>query len=279
MTAERERIEQQRDQALRDIVDLDRQVAEHEIPDDAAQRLRRRYEAAAAHALEALDAASETVHEATPDAEQDPDPPPRRRSRTRLAAYVLTTTAAVVAAVVLLPQHVMPRPDDGFATGNEATQTPNTTRNTAVTAPRDLSAMTDAELEAEIAAAPDALGLRLALARRYLEKGQYDQAGEHYGAALTQDPDNPEVLAPAGWLLFQLGMPDAALRLVDQALTIDPRSQDALWYKANILLTGRGDPNDALDILQHLAARSDLTADRKAQVDQLIATARQAGGK
>ncbi len=113
MNVERARPEELRDQALRDLVELDRQVADREIPPDAAVALRRRYEATAARALAALDAAPSTTTATRTRS---------RLSQARIVAYALTALAAVVAAVVLLPQFVAQRPASGFVTGNEVTQ-------------------------------------------------------------------------------------------------------------------------------------------------------------
>jgi tetratricopeptide (TPR) repeat protein len=272
MSADRETLEQQRDQALADLVDLERQVADNEIPDDVAVRLRRRYEAAVASAIEALDEVPEL-------AAQDTGSAPRC-SRARMVAYLVAAAVVVIAAVVVLPQYVASRPEGGFVTGNEAAQIPSAAPPASPEpTPRDLSTVTDAEMEAVVTANPTVLGMRLALAGRYLDKGKYDKAAEHYGVALKQNPGNPEVQAGAGWVLFQLGQVEAALRFVDQALTIDPGSPDAQWYKANILLDGRKDPTTALSLLRQLAQRDDLSADRLAQVRQLITRAEQADGQ
>ncbi|MFC4004388.1 tetratricopeptide repeat protein [Prauserella oleivorans] len=269
MNTVRELLEQRRDQALRDIVDLERQVADNEIPEEAAEKLRRRYEAAAAHAIDALETAPSIE-------EQEPSRTPRR-SRARIVAYVAAAAVAVFAAVVL-PQYVATRPDGGFVTGNEVAQSPTGNASASpAPAPRDLSTVSEAEMEAVVKANPTVVGMRLALANRYLEKGNYDKAAEHYGVALKQDPGNPEVQAGAGWLLFKMGQIDAALRFVDQALAIAPTMQDALWFKANILLEGRKDPTGALAVLRPLAQRGDLDADLRRQVRQLIRVAEQAG--
>ncbi|SFB62693.1 Cytochrome c-type biogenesis protein CcmH/NrfG [Amycolatopsis marina] len=272
MSADWETLEHQRDQALADLADLERQVADNEIPDDVAVQLRRRYEASVASAIEALDEVPE------PQAQDTGRTP--RRFRARGAAYVVAAVIAVIAAVVVLPQYVASRPEGGFVTGNEAAQLPTAAPSVSpVPAPRDLSTVTDAEMEAVVTDNPSVLGMRLALAGRYLDQGKYDKAAEHYGVALKQDPGNPEVLAGAGWVLFQLGQVDAALRFIDQALTIDPRSPDAQWYKANILLDARKDPATALALLRQLAQRDDLLDDRQAQVRQLITRAEQADGQ
>lgn len=270
MNAERDLLEQQRDQALRDIVDLQRQVDDREIRPDAAHRLREEYERSAAHAFEKLEALP------APETEVQRSPGGVRASGGKIAAYLVAAAIAVFAVLVLLPQYVATRPDGGFVTGNEAVQQgPGSAPSPAPQPPRDLSTVTDAEMEAVLKANPNVVGMRLALATRYVEKGKYEQAAKHYGEALKQDPDNPDTHAQAGWLLFKLDQQDAALKFVNEALTLDPHSQDALWFKANILLTGHRDPKAALEVLERLSGRSDLRAELRPQVQQLMTAARQ----
>ncbi|MDQ2791020.1 MAG: hypothetical protein DLM60_05060 [Pseudonocardiales bacterium] len=114
MNVERVRLEELRDQALRDLIELDRQVGDAEIPPNAAAALRRGYEVTAARALAALDLTAPSTTTAT---RVRP-----RLSRARIVAYALTALAAVVAAAVLLPQFVAQRPAGGFVTGNEVAQ-------------------------------------------------------------------------------------------------------------------------------------------------------------
>lgn len=189
-----------------------------------------------------------------------------------------TAAVAVFALAVQLPQYVADRPDGGFVTGNEAAQPEPSPTGTA-RPPRDLSKVTEAEMEAVIDANPEVVGMRLALARRYLDKEQYDKAAEHYGEALKQDPGNPDVQGQSGWLLFKMGRPAEALRFVDRALQIDPGSQDRLWFRANILLEGRNDPAGALEVLRELEELGDLPADLRDGVKNLMATAERAGGR
>lgn len=252
---DRELLEQRRDQALRDIVDLERQVDDGEIPDQVAEELRRRYEATAAAALDVLDSASE------------PELVPDRPSRSRRVVY-LAAAAVAVAAAVLLPGYVSTRPAGGAVSGNEVLAP-----DTSVTTPAapDLSGMSDADLEAAVAENPTAIGTRLALAERYVAAGEYDKATDHYAVALQQDPGNPEVLGGAGWLLFKLGKVADAVRFVDQALAVSPDEPDVLWYKANIVLDGVGDTAGGRDLLRRLTERDDLPAGLRPQVDRRLA--------
>lgn len=260
MTARQERLRELADQAVRDIVELDAQVAAGEISDDVARSLRDRYESLAGRALEALDA----------DADDPPDPQPRsRRPRAWTLAYAVAGLTALVAAVVLLPATVVDRPLGGFVTGNETVQQED------AAPPLDPAAtVTDEQLEQVVAANPDVVGMRLALADRYVAQGAYDRAMRHYLAALRREPENPEALAHLGWLLLQINQPQEALESVQQALMIDAAMDDALWFKANIELYGLDDPGAALATLQELAAR-DLTPEVRGQVERLAATAEQ----
>ncbi len=114
MSSDRDQLTERRDQALRDLVELERQVDEGEIPAGVADGLRARYEATAAAALAELDTTPEPT----------PAPAPPRRSRSRVLAYAATALGALVAAAVLLPQSIGERPAGGFVTGNEVTQSP-----------------------------------------------------------------------------------------------------------------------------------------------------------
>lgn len=183
MTAERMRLEELRDQALRDLVELDRQIADGEIPPDAAAGLRRRYEATAARTLAALDATAQAPSTGTPTR--------RRPSRARVVAYALTALAAVVAAAVLLPQYLAQRPVGGFVTGNEVSQGMRQDPGTA-------------EARAQV-------GWLL------LKSGQPTEALRSVEAALRVDP----TLLDAQWFkanieLYGLNEPAAALATLDR---------------------------------------------------------------
>lgn len=264
MTGHRERLRQLADQAVRDIVELEAQVAADEIPDDAAQPLRHRYETLAGNALAALDAEPEDARK-----------PARHRAdrpRAWTLAYALAGLAALVAATILLPASVLDRPAGGFVTGNEAIQ------RAGGAPPLDPSlTVTDSQLEQVVAANPDEVGIRLALADRYVAQGEYDPAMRHYLEALRREPGNAEALAHLSWLLLQIGQPQEALQTVEQALSIDPSMADALWFKANIQLYGLDEPTDALDTLRELSGH-DLTPEVRGQVDQLTAAAEQRRG-
>lgn len=266
MTIEREHLEQHRDQALRDLVDLDRQAADGEIPEQVAQRLRTRYEIAAADALEAL----EILHR------QDGPRDRRRRGRrgstlARRATYAAAGLVALLAMGVLLPASLSERPDGGFVSGNEVNQSAPDSKDSAAPqrSQRDLSTVTNEQMEAVISRNPGVVGMRLALAERYLREGSYDKAAKHYGVAIKQQPNNPAVLAGAGRLLLAQGKPRLATTYADRALATDPSSAAGWLLRAEVLAAKPGGAQAARPILDDLATRADLDSDLRRRVAAL----------
>ncbi len=258
MSPPEEMLRQTAEQAVRDIIELDRQVACGEIDECDAGTLRAGYEARAAQSLGALESAD------------PPAPAPSPAPRAWSLAYLLAGVVAVVATLVLLPASLIDRPVGGFVTGNEAVQGGAPVLDASAT-------VTDAQLEEVVAANPDVVGMRLALADRYVAQGDFGPAMRHYLDALRREPDNAEAHAHLGWLLLQIGRPQDASESVDQALAIDPSLDDALWFRANIALDGLDDPAAALASLAELGRR-ELTPAVREQVEQLTATAQQRVG-
>lgn len=259
MSTADELLRQTADQAVRDIVELDRQVACGEIGEADAATLRAGYEASAARSLGALDPAG------------PPAPAPAPAPRAWSLAYLLAGVVAVVVALVLLPASLIDRPVGGYVTGNEAVQGGAPALDPSAT-------VTDEQLEEVVAANPGVVGMRLALADRYVAQGDFGPAMRHYLDALRREPDNAEANAHLGWLLLQIGRPQDALESVDRALALDPSLDDALWFRANIALDGVDDPAAALVSLTELGRR-ELSPAVREQVDQLTETARQRLGE
>ena len=263
----REELEQRRDHALRDLDELEHQHAAGELTDADVARLRPRYEAEAAAVIRELEA-------------PEPDPSPgvtragRGAVRARRAAYLITLATAVIAATVFLPQSVMDRPAGGFVTGNELDGDQANTAAEPVTGGRDLSTVTNSEMEAVVQANPDVVGMRLALARRYVEGGDLPSALRHFTEALKREPENPEALAYVGLAYLLAEQPDKAQDYIAEARRLDPALLEALWFDANLRLYWLDDPSGALDVLAEMAARPDLPPDVAVQVEELAAQAR-----
>jgi len=293
VTGDRRVLVEQRDQALQDLVDLEDQVAAGELEAAVADRLRDRYESVAARAITALAAAAGPPTATEPPTAPEPptatgpataadahtaaDPPTAHRPRRhagRRPAYALAAAAALV-AVLLLPGSVGTRPAGGFVTGNEAVQRASDAAPGPIGDPASVS---DSQLEAVVAANPNVLGMRLALADRYLGAGQYAQAGRHLSVALAQQPHSVPAQSHYGWLLMQLGRPEQAIGYVDRALAGSPDDLEALWFLANIALYGLSDPDTAVTALTRLQRRTDLTPASRDQVAALLQSARERTG-
>lgn len=257
----RTELAERREQALRDLVELEEQERAGEIPPADAARLRVQYEQEAASAILALTARGGRRQPA------DPGRPARR------VAYVAAIVVAGVAAAILLPVAVVARPPGGYVTGNEL----NGQRATPSAAPqRDLTKVSDEELEEVVRANPDVVGMRLALADRYFASGRYDRAASHYARVLERQPNEPVATARTGWILFQAGDVERAAQLVARARSADPSLLEAMWFDANIRLYGRRDRAGALRALADMRAAPGIRPTVLDQVAALEAQARAA---
>lgn len=273
-------LRQRRDHALRDLLELDRQVDDGELVPEVEVRLRREYEREAGAAITALDrlATSPLDRDAARKVSRMRGGSRSPRVQPRQLLYGLGALV-LVAAAVLLPGYVLDRPKGGFVTGNEALQSPGSTQSSGATGGetpdavqqpvRDLSKVTDQEMEAVVAENPDVIGMRIALADRYTAKGRYDLAVVHYRKVLELEPGSVEGKAHLGWLLLQLNQPDEAARLVDEVLATDPELSDALWFKANIRLYGFDDAKGAIKVLDDMSRLSTLSPEVRGQVETL----------
>ncbi|OLT17528.1 hypothetical protein BJF80_16790 [Serinicoccus sp. CUA-874] len=134
-------------------------------------------------------------------------------------------------------------------------------------------------MEQVVAANPDVVGMRLALAERYRDQGEFDNAVPHYREVLEREPGNAEALASLGWILFMLDDTVEASRFADQALEQDPTLPLGWWLQANVRLYGQDDPDGAMEALRRM---QELPLEREVQSQaaalQQEARARAAGG-
>lgn len=262
-TPSRLELEERKRQALAELAELDEQLAAGEIDPGRAAELRTLYAAEASEAIAGLAAA--------PDQAEGAARGWRRRALAGAAAAVV-----VVAGLGLLAgQATVARPPGGYVSGVEAVSgQPDGPPTTG----RDLSRVSDAELEQAVAANPQVVAMRLALARRYFDRGEYAKASPHYLAVLRQRPD-PEALSHTGWIAFQARRPDLAARLLDESLKRRSGDPEALWFLANVRLSGLKDPDGAVPLLTELLARRDLPPAVRTRVTELLQQARKQAGR
>lgn len=231
---DRGRLVARRDHALDDLAEVEAQLADGELDEAGAAALRRRYAAEAADAIAAL-------------ATFDAAPPAEPTSRKRTLATVGAMTAVVALAAVALLAAVEPRPPGGFITGGVAA---DVAREGGV----DLARVTNEELESVVAANPEVIGMRLALARRYVEAGDFSAAFPHYMAVLERQPDEPQALMYLGWMTYVSGDAATGVALLERSLALAPDNTLARWFLANALLHGLEDGPGAIPLLEAVIA-------------------------
>jgi cytochrome c-type biogenesis protein CcmH len=146
----------------------------------------------------------------------------------------------------------------------------------------DLYDVSNETMEAVIAANiddPQINGMRLALAERYFDSGDYRSAFPHY-LEVAEDPEatDPQAitaLVRLGWMAYDgNGEVETAARLIDEALVIDPDSQLALYVRARVLWCGSGEHEQAVETFEGLLARPDLAEETRTQVESDLEAAR-----
>jgi cytochrome c-type biogenesis protein CcmH len=223
-----------------------------------------------------VDAAGATIPAGGPPGDVDgPEAPaPPARPRRRDLAVTLVAVVVLAATGFAVTRALVPRPAGGYVTGIEAA---GSGRASPVSADgRDLSKVSDAELEAVVAANPEVAGMRLALAHRYFDRRDYRRALDHYKAVIARGPD-PEAFSHVGWITFVVARrPDLAAQLLERSLERRPDDREALWFLGNVQLYGLQDARAAAATLTRLRALPGLPAADRREIDRLLDRARAA---
>jgi cytochrome c-type biogenesis protein CcmH len=176
--------------------------------------------------------------------------PPRSKRRIAIGALVLLVTGA--GALVAVGQFRQARADDNLLSGIAGGEV-------------DPDSISNETLEAVIAANldnPEIGGMRLALANRYFEERNYQDAFPHYQAILDGNPtptQAAEAYTRLGWMVYDgNGEVDLGLSLIDNALEIAPGDPFALYLKGRVLWCGRDDNEGAAEIFTEVLASSGL---------------------
>jgi cytochrome c-type biogenesis protein CcmH len=221
---DREHLEAERDFLLRSLDDLEAERAAGNVDPESYARLHSDYTARAAATIRAL---RDGV-----DARPVAAPVPWRR---RVLVGGAIAAFAVVAAVALAAALGARLPGE-LASGNEAT---DGDRGDAGGGDRR------ADLEQAVAANPDDIAARLALARFLEADGDLAGALRQYDEVTQLQPDNADALAQSGRILYLTAGqadPDQAAELVatardrlDAAIAADPEYADAYFFRSVLL--------------------------------------------
>lgn len=137
----------------------------------------------------------------------------------------------------------------------------------------DPEAVSNETLEAVIAANlenPSINGMRLALANRYFEEGDYQKAFGHYQAVLDSEPAAAEAAAAytrLGWMVYDgNGETNLGMELIDRGLALVPGDAFALYLKGRVTWCGKADPEAAAELFDRVLTTPDLDPDVRTQV-------------
>lgn len=146
---------------------------------------------------------------------------------------------------------------------------------------QDLDDVSNETMEAVIAANqdnPQINGMRLALAERYFQTGDYRAAFGHF-LQVAQDEQSTDdeattALIGLGWMAYDgNGEVDTAITLLDEALAVSPGSQTALYLKGQVLWCGAGENQQAVELFEQVLADGDLEDATRASVETDLALA------
>ncbi len=256
MTAPRDRESLAEEQSflLRSLDDLDAEHADGNVDDATYERLRGDYTARAARVTRLLDDGAGTLRPAPENV--------ARTSATRRIVTGISIAAFVGVASVALAFGLGVRLPGQTITGIQP--------NGAAAGP------SLKELRAEVKAAPDDPGPRLALARALMGAQKSKAAIIEFSRAAALNPRNPEPYAYSGWLIRLQGFPDQGIELLDRAIEVDAEYPDAHAFKGIVLFRDKQDPEAAIAEFQRylvLAPDSQLAG----QVRTLLAQAVESG--
>ncbi|HSL26181.1 MAG TPA: tetratricopeptide repeat protein, partial [Acidimicrobiia bacterium] len=196
---------------------------------------------------------------------QTPETRVRPGTRTLIGGVVLGV--AMAAALVAVGQFRQARAEDRALSGVGG-------------GPVDPAAVSNETMEAVIAANldnPEVTGMRLALANRYFEEGDYQDAFPHYQAVLDGEPSAGQAAtayARLGWMVFDgNGEVDLAVSLLDQALALVPGDPFGLYLKGRVVWCGQGQATAAASLFDQVLATPGLDPEVREQVETDLAAA------
>lgn len=116
------------------------------------------------------------------------------------------------------------------------------------------------------------------IAKVYLSTHQFKEATVYYGRAVQLDPKNVVLRTQMASCMYYDGDADGAINLLQQSLQYSPNDANSLFNIGMIKLRGKQDNKGAVEAWQQLLkSNPELSPDRKAEVQRLMADARLQG--
>lgn len=234
-------------QVRRDLAEVAEQLANGELDEATAQKLTATYEAEMDHLMTG--------------GETSEDPPANRRSGVRLLIGAAVLIVAFAGITWAASGAIVGREPDAFSGPDRQV---------------DLESISNEQMIEVIAAnadIPEINRMRLALAERYFESGEYSEALTWFQSVLDAAPsplEESEALSRIGWMILDSGDAETALRFVDMSLEANPANLEATYFRG-LIYARLGRTAEALGDLREVAASPDLPDDVRAVVTEAIA--------
>ena len=241
-----------------ELADIDIQERDGDLDADTASKIRQRYRAELAD-LEASDPIEPSL---TPD--DDTATPEEEPHRNRLDQRALIGIGLVTVALVVIGVFAVRSLNTPSVVGADGIVGDVVRGEGQI----DLSTISNEEMEVVVAENPDIVPMRLALARRYFEAGEFDKALDHYFEVLDRE-QHPEALANVGWMTYLSGRPDIAAGYLEAALDRQADYLTAMWFLGNIYVS-LGRPDEARAFLTEVLASDDLPQEIRASALELL---------
>jgi cytochrome c-type biogenesis protein CcmH/NrfG len=133
-------------------------------------------------------------------------------------------------------------------------------------------------LLAKLKTDPDNADLLIQAGNIYQATHQFKEAADYYGKSLNAKPKNVAIRTEMASCLYYMGDVDGALKQLQQATTDDPKDANSLFNLGFIRWREKKDSKGALAAWQQLLKTNPkLDANKKAEVEKLIAGARRQG--
>ena len=125
---------------------------------------------------------------------------------------------------------------------------------------------------------PNNSGLLIQVGNIYKATHQFKEAVDYYNKVLQLDPNNVAIRTEMASCLYYNGDVDGAISQLQQALRYNPKDANSLFNLGMIKWQGKQDNKGALAAWQELLRTNpQLSADRKATVQKLMADAKMQG--
>lgn len=269
---------------LRQLRDLDNELAVGKLTDDEHRALRTPVETEAVAVLRRIDRRvgsgelTTGLREIRPVSKPAPVSPARRRLR--LVAGVVGGLVVLGGAVALLTGAVSPRQSGASITGGIADQgaPPAPAAPSASNAPSAAAEAAIAAAQAQVKQNPKDVTAHLALAEAEMSANSSNQAAIEYLAVLQLQPNNAAANTGLALIAFQDGNTADAKKIVDKVLAAQPKYPEALYARGVIELMGMGQTSPAKrDLDSYLSAAP--FGSHKQDVQTLLGMIAEAPGK